>query len=160
MLLVHTIFERNPNIQTLPRGETKSPSFSWSSRFDKDLPIPSDDYSAAQRNNQYRHYYGYHPSDASTAPASRMYPPALRELELTRVGSRKPIYQPCPAPQPASLPSTVQSVTNKLLAFELNSRSAGRPGNLHSSGALSLPFNNRTVGKLTNYPSYLGKGGI
>ena len=33
------------------------PSFSWSLRFDKDLPVRADSYSVAQKHNQVNHYH-------------------------------------------------------------------------------------------------------
>merc|ERR1719483_184649 len=62
-------------------AEPEGPSFSWGQRFDSSLP--QSEYTSAQKINQYRHYYGYTPSEAPSIPArstSRMYP------ELTRVG--------------------------------------------------------------------------
>ena len=97
-----------------PRESLPPPSFSWSLRFDKDLPVRADSYSVAQKHNQvsqkeegminvlmfaipqYRHYYGYRPGEDR---------PALHSTYLGGPGSRRPIYQPAvPSSQPASLP--------------------------------------------------------
>ncbi len=42
--------------------------FSWSKRFDSDLPAPSGAYTSAQKHNQFRKYFGYRPDDASSHP--------------------------------------------------------------------------------------------
>ena len=41
-----------------------APTFSWSKRFDTNLPKPSESYTRARRHEQFRTYYGYFPSDA------------------------------------------------------------------------------------------------
>ena len=41
-------------------------SFSWSKRFGSHLPAPVDSYTNAQKHNQFRKYYGYHPADNQT----------------------------------------------------------------------------------------------
>ena len=38
-----------------PRESLPPPSFSWSLRFDKDLPVRADSYSVAQKHNQVHH---------------------------------------------------------------------------------------------------------
>jgi hypothetical protein len=79
--------------------EFPPPSFSWSLRFDRDLPVRADAYSVAQKHNQYRHYYGYRPGEDR---------PALHSTYLGPPGSRRPIYQAAgPPAQPASLPATL-----------------------------------------------------
>ena len=70
---------------------TSAPHFRWSQRFEKDLP--ADSYTEAQKQNQFRSYYKYHPSDAPKIPSrleSRMYFKNLKDL--TSAGSRNPVY--------------------------------------------------------------------
>ena len=81
------------------RGELQVPNspskqqavmaFSWSHRFDKDMPAPAGSYSEAQKHNQFRKYYGYHPTEAPSVPPrnqSRTYlqvhPTATRSHNL------------------------------------------------------------------------------
>jgi hypothetical protein len=72
-------------------------AFSWSKRFDANLPAPTETYSTAQKHNQFRKYYGYHPGDDQ----QQQQPQSLE----ARLGPVKPargaaIIQD----QPASLP--------------------------------------------------------
>jgi hypothetical protein len=46
-------------------------SFSWSNRFGAHLPVPAESYTNAQKHNQFRKYYGYHPADQATSPTRR-----------------------------------------------------------------------------------------
>jgi hypothetical protein len=62
-------------------------AFSWSRRFDKDMPAPAGSYSEAQKHNQFRKYYGYHPSEAPSVPprnTSRMYLQTKSGTTITR----------------------------------------------------------------------------
>ena len=179
-----SVFERNVEpsavqtepitIQRIEESTNGSPSFSWSTRFDHHLPIRSDAYSAAQKHNQYRHYFGYHPTEAPSVPRridSRMYPPEIRELN--RIGSRKPIYQPYEDNQPTSLPMSIGTKFNPqvhqpishYVPFESPMHHARYDPRMlgshqYNSGAASLPANqvptdltnNCRFGKLTPMP--------
>jgi len=56
-------------VQPLPKDEQPQwaqggkYAFSWSKRFGAFLPVPSECYTNAQKHNQFRKYYGYHPGD-------------------------------------------------------------------------------------------------
>ena len=111
-----TVFEPQSGFQT--SNNTELPHFKWSQRFSSNMPNPSDKYTNAQKQNQFRNYYGYHPADAPRTPArtdSRTYSRHLEEL--VHVGSRRPIYHPELSKQnlqdsmpPASLPIMPQNV--------------------------------------------------
>ena len=117
-----SVFENKGN--GIQCSEKDLPKFRWSQRFENDLPNPGNSYTKAQKQNQFRNYYGYLPADAPRTPLrtdSRTY---FRQLEeLTCAGSRKPIYHPqvqehksSQADQPSSLP-----------AFQLSSQHAHPP---------------------------------
>ena len=111
------------------------------SRFNRDLPLAA--YSSAEKHNQFRQYYGYHP--AATPSVSR---PCMYGRELTLIGSRRPIYQP-EMDQPSSLPVqlTQPSVSRYHNPLDNISQQAGR-------APASLPYNrfmqpNTRVSQLT-----------
>ena len=117
------IFEGTPHTSKIEGKET--PSFRWSQRFEKDMPNPSNAYTNAQRQNQFRNYYGYHAGDTPRIPKrtdSRTYSKNLDKL--ISAGSRKPIYLQLPGQtgvicntgsipysQPTSLPFQLDSTT-------------------------------------------------
>ena len=144
-----TAFEQYRTPGSGPTSNHSGPAstqFSWSSRFSRDFQPRY--YSEAEKQNQFRHYYGYHPAEAPSVARLRTYPQPGEMRELTRIGSRKPIYHPCQ--QPASLPVSLTR----------------RPeGWLQHSGASSLTFNraqptpastNTTARQPTNQPSIKG----
>ena len=74
-------------------SQKEMPHFRWSQRFERDMPAPSTGYTNAQKQNQFRSYYKYHPSDVPKIPdrlESRMYFKNLKDL--TSAGSRNPVY--------------------------------------------------------------------
>ena len=76
-------------------SQREMPHFRWSQRFEKDLPNPAESYTNAQKQNQFRNYYKYHPSTVPKIPdrlESRMYFKNLKDL--TSAGSRNPVYCP------------------------------------------------------------------
>ena len=143
-----TAFEQFTSTQPPPLSAASSNThFSWSTRFNQDFQSPS--YSEAEKQNQFRHYYGYHPAEAPSLTRLSTYPPPQEIRELTRIGSRRPIYHPCQDHQPASLPVTLSRGPHQ-------PRVAARP----HSGASSLTYNKLVTnkpGKLhTNHPSIRG----
>ena len=116
-----TAFEQHRGPPANPAGPPGT-QFSWSSRFNGDFQ--NNSYSEAEKQNQFRHYYGYHPAEAPSVSRPRTYPQPGEMRELTRIGSRKPIYHPCQDQQPASLPLNLSR----------------RPGGPQHSGASSLTF--------------------
>ena len=131
----------------------KSPLHWKSPRFTSDLPCL--EYSSADRHNQFRHYYGYHPAEAPSVARPCTYvqyprppPPMAPIQELTTIGSRRPIYQP-PEPEagPSSLPMSLSGhVTN------IGGMVRSNPGG--GGGPTSLPYhrthtNPTSVARLT-----------
>jgi hypothetical protein len=107
--------EVEENLLNKPRNQQSVVAFSWSRRFDKDMPAPAGAYSEAQKHNQFRKYYGYHPTEAPSVPLrnkSRMYlQPSSRTAypEVPPYCSPPPYHrQPCMDSsekwQPHSLP--------------------------------------------------------
>jgi hypothetical protein len=81
--------KQEENLETGPDGSRPQSvvAFSWSRRFDKDMPAPAGSYSEAQKHNQFRKYYGYHPSEAPSVPprnTSRMYLQTKSGTTITR----------------------------------------------------------------------------
>jgi len=66
-------FETNQNQEEDQEHEAPKPqwakggkyAFSWSKRFGSFLPVPVETYTNAQRHNQFRKYYGYHPAETT-----------------------------------------------------------------------------------------------
>ena len=73
--------------------------FSWSKRFESHLPNPAGSYTNAQKHNQFRKYYGYHPADAQSD--RRSVSPGRRDVLQKSLHFE---VQPQPD-EPLSLPS-------------------------------------------------------
>ena len=84
-------------------GNSSNKLFSWSKRFESHLPNPSSSYTNAQKHNQFRKYYGYHPADAKTD--GRSPSPGKKDTFQRSLPFRN---QPQPD-EPLSLPSDLNS---------------------------------------------------
>ena len=113
--------------------------------------MPAPDYSAAEKHNQFRTYYGYHPAATPSLAHPCTYPPqppaavrsaavAAAAAALTTAGSRRPIYAAA-AGEPRSLPPLPRP----------NPHGAGRagPASLHTEHTNPAPAPATTVARLT-----------
>lgn len=78
-------------------GQGGKYSFSWSKRFGAHLPIPAEAYSNAQKHNQFRKYYGYHPADnerRSTSPGRRLVPEIFQPKNFHHEQTEEPLSLP------------------------------------------------------------------
>ena len=120
-----SIFEGAP--QNSQMEEKEAPSFRWSQRFEKDMPNLGNSYTNAQKQNQFRSYYGYHAGDGPRIPNrtdSRTYSKNLDEF--ISAGSRRPIYLHMPG-KPSITTSMPCDQPTSLPMFQLNSTTMHPP---------------------------------
>ena len=107
--------------------EKEAPSFRWSQRFEKDMPNLGNSYTNAQKQNQFRSYYGYHAGDGPRIPNrtdSRTYSKNLDEF--ISAGSRRPIYLHMPG-KPSITTGMPCDQPTSLPMFQLNSTTMHPP---------------------------------